>query len=46
MLTDFQHADLALAVNFWKSDNKISHCTSNTSLHYFVKCLCSKIAMT
>jgi len=34
-----------LAVNFWQSDSKISHCTRNALLQYVVKCLFSKTAM-
>jgi len=35
-----------LSVNLWQITNSISHHISNASLHYLVKCLCSKIAMT
>jgi len=35
-----------LSVNFWQCCYKMSHHTSNASLHYLVKLLCSKIAMT
>jgi len=46
MLTGFQNSFIAdLAINFWQSNNCMSHHTSMASLHYLVKCLCSKIAV-
>jgi len=47
MLTNFQiFFTNRLSSKFMESDNEISHHTSNESLHYLVKCLCSKITMT
>jgi len=47
MLTNFLFFSTTdLAVNFRKSGTIISHHTSSALLHYLVKRLCSKIAMT